>query len=83
MRKDEKTRHFQELIHEPRKMSSKQPTVEDSSPPRETQGSLIHTEEGDLFNLPHGEDAGEKTMAVGDGQQPLEQVNQSIDCINL
>ena len=74
MRKDEKTRHFQELIHESRKMSSKQPTVEDSSPPRETRGSLVHTEEGDLFSLPQGEDAGEKTMAVGDGQQPLEQV---------
>jgi hypothetical protein len=53
-------------------MSSQQPTVKDSSPPRETQDSLVHTEESNLFSLPQSEDRGEKSMAMKDtGQQPL------------
>lgn len=52
-------------------MSSEQPAVDDSSPPREAHGSLAHTEEENLFSLPQSEDTGQKSMDTKDGEQPL------------
>lgn len=66
-------------------MSSKQPAVEDSLPPREVHGSLVHTEEENLFSLPQSEGTGQKSVDMKGGQQPLplqEQV-RSPKCTSL
>ena len=53
-------------------MSSQQPVVEDSLPPREVHRSLVHTEEENLFSLPKGDATGQKSMDTCiEGKQPL------------
>lgn len=42
-------------------MSSQQPAVGNSSPPREAHGSLVHAEEENLFNIPQSEATGQKS----------------------